>query len=177
MKVVSTVLALAVSLVVVGGVMAADKSAGREGKRAGGDVFQRMDKMVKGLNLTDQQKTQYAALKTEYAPKVKEATQALDSVLTPEQKTARQEAVKAGKAAGKSRKEVWKDAQAAVKLTDEQKTKLDEARKAAQALRKEIREKVMAILTPEQKAQLKAERKERREKRSENQSKNSSENK
>ena len=104
--------------------------------------------MVKGLNLTDQQKTQYEALKKEYAPKVKEATQTLENVLTPEQKKARQEAVKAAKAAGKSRKEVWKEAQAAVKLTDQQKAKLAEARKAGEALRKEIRGKVMAILTP-----------------------------
>ena len=90
-------------------------------------------------------------------------------ILTPEQKQARQEAMKAAKAAGKSRAEARKEAQAAVKLTGDQKTKLAEVQKANLALRKEIRGKVMAILTPEQKAQLNAERKQRRQRNPEGQ--------
>ena len=169
MRVVSTVLALAVSLVMVGNLMAADKNAAREGRHSGGAILAQLDEMVQGLNLTDQQKAQFEAIKKEYAPKVKEAGAKMAGILTPEQKQARQEAMKAAKAAGKSCAEARKEAQAAVKLTGDQKTKLAEVQKANLALRKEIRGKVMAILTPEQKAQLNAERKQRRQRNPEGQ--------
>ena len=57
--------------------------------------------------------------------------------------------MKAAKAAGKKGGEVWKDVQAAMKLTDEQKAKMAELRTQAGALHKEFREKIAAILTPE----------------------------
>ena len=47
-----------------------------------------------------------------------------------------------------------------MKLTDEQKAKMEEAE--LRLLTKEVREKVMALLTPEQKEQLKKEMKHRR---------------
>ncbi len=102
-----------------------------------------------GLKLTDDQKAQVKELRKEYGPKFKAAA---DSILTAEQKKARADAVKAAKAEGKKGREVMKAAHEAVKLTDEQKAKIKEAMKP---LHKEVREKIMAILTPEQKAQLK----------------------
>jgi Spy/CpxP family protein refolding chaperone len=106
--------------------------------------------MLKGLNLTDEQKAKVKELRKEYQPKFKEAA---GSVLTTDQKKARDDAIKAAKDAGKKGPEVFKAARAAVKLTDEQKAKMKEVIKP---LRKEFREKVKAILTPEQQEQLKA---------------------
>ena len=163
MRVLSTVLALAVSLVMAGNLAAGEKKAVREARLSGGAALGQFDEMVKGLNLTDDQKAKLEEIKTEYAPKVKEVGQKAAGILTPEQKTARQEALKAAKAAGKTPKEARKEAQAAVKLTEAQKVKLGEARKAGFALRKEIRGKVLAILTPEQKAQLNSQHKQHRQ--------------
>jgi Spy/CpxP family protein refolding chaperone len=114
------------------------------------------------LNLTEDQKTKLEALKNEYAPKLKAGFEKHTSILTDEQRKARQDAVKAAKEAGKTRQEVWKEAQAAVKLTDAQKAQMDKAREEGQTLRKEIHEKVMAVLTPEQREQLKKERQQHR---------------
>lgn len=160
MKIVSTVLALFVSLLIVGNLSAADEKKGHEGKRPPHATMDRMEMlqgMLKGLNLTDEQKTKVEALKKEYGPKFKEGSQGMDGILTDEQKKAREEAVKAAKEAGKKGPEVWEAAKAAVKLTDEQKAKMAENRKAAEALHKQFREKLMEILTPEQKEQLKKE--------------------
>jgi Spy/CpxP family protein refolding chaperone len=167
MRVAKTVLALAVALVMVGSLVAQDKEkkAPREGRRPGG-MLGRVDEMVKNLNLTDEQKAKLEEIKKEYAPKIKELEQTREGILTPEQKKARQEAMKAAKDAGKSRQEVWQAGQAATNLTAEQKAKMAEGRKAGEALQKEIREKVMSILTPEQKAQLEQVNKERKHRRS-----------
>jgi Spy/CpxP family protein refolding chaperone len=154
MRVVSMVLAVAVSLMMIGKVSAADDQKGPEGTRPHRPMIGQWD-MLKGLDLTADQKAKLEELKKEYGPKFKEARQKADSILTEDQKKARSEARKAAQAAGKKGPEVWKDAQAAMKLTDEQKAKLAEARKTGAALGKEVHEKVMALLTPEQKEQLK----------------------
>ena len=106
--------------------------------------------MLKGLNLTDEQKAKVKELRKEYEPKFREAA---DSVLTADQKKARNDAVKAAKDAGKKGPEVLKAAKAAVNLTDEQRAKVQEATKS---LGKDLREKIKAILTPEQQEQWKA---------------------
>ena len=115
---------------------------------------QRVDKMVAGLKLTDAQKTSLAAVKKEYGPKLMAAIKKLD-VKTPEQKKAIAEAAKEAKAAGKKGKELHQAIEAAVTLTEAQKTQLAEAKKTMGALEKELRQKVMSVLTPEQKDQLK----------------------
>jgi Spy/CpxP family protein refolding chaperone len=170
MRVLSAVLALAVSLVLAGGVLADDKvrkKANKEGPaiedsarpgRPGMDRGELFARMLKGIDLSDEQKGKIEELKKEYAPKFKDAWQTTDAVLTDEQKQARTEAMKAARAAGKKGPEVREDIQAAMKLTGEQKAKLQAAREAGQALRKEAMDKVKAILTPEQLEKLKADR-------------------
>jgi Spy/CpxP family protein refolding chaperone len=166
MRVVSCVFALAVSLMIAGNLLAADEKTAPEGRHGHrpmmgpGDVIP--DQMLKGLKLTDEQKAKVEALRKEYGPKLKEGWDKMQGVLTADQKKAREEAVKTARAAGKSRSEVWREAQAAVKLTDEQKAGMEKVRKDGQALRKEVHEKVMALLTPEQKEQLKKEMKQHR---------------
>lgn len=145
MKFVAGMLALAVAMTFVGKLSAADDTQAKSHRHGGAMGFD----MLKGLKLTADQKAQVKDLHKEFGPKFKAA---FDSVLTDEQKTARDDAVKAAKDAGKKPREVQKAAHDAVKLTKEQRTKLTEAMKP---LQKEVNEKIMAILTPEQKEQLK----------------------
>ena len=108
----------------------------------------------KNLNLSDAQKAKLADLRKEYEPKFKANHEKMESILTAEQKKARDEAVKAAIAAGKKGKEIFDAAGAAMKLTDDQKTKMADAWKQAGALFKEFGEKFRAFLTPEQKEKL-----------------------
>jgi Spy/CpxP family protein refolding chaperone len=157
LKAVSAVLALAASLVVVGSLWAADEPSGPKDKPPmHHPQFSPIDRMLRGITLTDAQKAKVEELKKEYAPKFKEAFGRPGDILTEEQKKVRDEAVKAAKDAGKSEQEVWEAGRKAVKLTDEQKKKMAEirgekGRKAMMALDKEVRDKLLSLLTPEQK--------------------------
>ena len=148
MRIVASVLALAVALTIVGKLSAADDKACPTTKPQHHAMGMPWD-ILKGLNLTDEQKAKVKELRKEYGPKFKAAA---DSILTADQQKARADAVKAAKAEGKKGQEVGKAAMEAVKLTDDQKAKLKEVMKP---LHKEVHEKLMAILTPEQKVQLK----------------------
>ncbi len=147
MRFVASVLALAVALTIVGKLSAADDQT-TPAKSHHHGMMAPWD-MLKGLTLTDEQKAKVKEVGKEYRPKFKAA---LDSVLTDEQKKAREDAVNAAKADGKKGREVVKAGAQAVKLTDEQKAKMKEVVKP---LNKEVRQKLMAILTPEQQAQVK----------------------
>lgn len=154
MKAVRTVLALLVSLVIVGSLSAAEERTGPEGKHPRQTMMDRWA-MLNGVDLTDDQKAKVEEVKKEYGPKLKEARKEIDGILTADQRKVRDEAVKAAKAAGKRGEEIWKDAKAAATLTDEQIAKMADLRKTVHALRKEAREKIVAILTPEQRQQVK----------------------
>jgi Spy/CpxP family protein refolding chaperone len=155
LKTVSAVLALVVSLAILGNFASAQERRRREGPRGGQQsMIDRIEKM-KDLKLTDDQKSKLAELKKEYAPKLKELAGKLEAVTTAEQKKARDEAMKAAKAAGKKGREVFEAGTAALKLTDEQKAKTAECFKAMGELNKEIRDKVTKLLTPEQQEVLK----------------------
>jgi Spy/CpxP family protein refolding chaperone len=117
--------------------------------------------MLAEIELTAEQKAKLEALKKEMGPKLMEARKKTEGILTEEQRNARAEAQKAARAAGKTGQEARAAAEAAVKLTDEQKTKMAAARKAAGELQRQVRDKVMALLTPEQKETIKAKMKER----------------
>ncbi|MEN6559023.1 MAG: hypothetical protein ABFC54_12685 [Thermoguttaceae bacterium] len=156
MRLGSMLLALLVSLTVVGNLSAGEKKQRLERQHAAHRVADPVDAILRGVTLTDEQKAKINELKAEYGPKLLEAQQKMNGVLTAEQKKARNEAAKAARAAGKTPQETRKDIEAAVNLTDEQK----ETRKEFDSLRKEVQKKAMAILTPEQQEQLKAARRE-----------------
>ena len=147
MRFVASVLALAVAFTIVGK-LSADDNAAPVTKSHHDHAMGMPFEMLKGLKLTADQKAKVKELGKEYAPKFKAA---FENVLTDEQKTARKDAIKAAKAEGKKGRELMKAAHEAVKLTDEQKAKV---KAAVEPLRKEAHEKIMAILTPEQKEQL-----------------------
>ena len=134
--------------------LSAQQNGGGHGRRGGSSVLDQVAR-VKDLNLTDDQKAKLAELKKEYAPKIKELSGTFDKVLTADQKKARDDATKAAKDAGKSRREIFQAGMAAVKLTDAQKAKLADGRKAMQTLNKEITDQVNKVLTPDQQDVLK----------------------
>jgi Spy/CpxP family protein refolding chaperone len=166
-KAVTTALVLGMSLAFVADLSAAKKERRHNGPPGGQPNFSRIDMMLRGLTLTEEQKTKVAELKKVYDPKLKENRTKFEGLMTDEQKKASREAMDKAKADGKKGKDIWEAGQAAAKFTPEQKAKLDEARKASQVLEKELHEKVVSILTPEQKEQLKKAREEMKKKRPE----------
>jgi len=116
---------------------------------------ERIERMVQGLDLTAEQKEKFAEIAKEFGPKLMECMKKAD-VMTPEQKKAMAEAGKKAKAEGKTPEEAKKAIAEAINLTDEQKQKQAEAREAMKPLEKELRAKVMEVLTEEQQAKVKA---------------------
>ena len=150
------VLTLAVVLLMASALAAAPKKGkGKKEKKAPPcPAAQRVERMLTGLTLTEDQQAKLGEIKKEFGPKLMELMKKMD-VFTPEQKKARAEAAKAAKAAGKKGKEAREAVEAAVQLTDEQKAAMAEAKKQMGPLQKELTQKVLAVLTPEQKEQLK----------------------
>ncbi len=160
MKVVSCVLALAVSWWMVGNALAgpvnspATKSPAKSQSPCAEQVqgFQGLSP----LKLTAAQQAKITELKKEYAPKFKEVRQSKEAVLTPAQKHARANvlsAAKAAKAAGKKPADMHKAVAAAIKLSPDQQAKMAKLDKSATALRAEVHKKILAILTPQQVAE------------------------
>ncbi|MEN6458801.1 MAG: hypothetical protein ABFC63_07715 [Thermoguttaceae bacterium] len=166
MRLVSAVLALCVSLALVSNLLAEEKKPPtKEGKKHA--EFVPGMEMLRGLNLTDEQKAKVAEIKKEYGPKFKALAKKRDAIFTAEQKKARDEAVKEAKAAGKKGDDVFKAGHDAIKLTDEQKAKLKEVREERDSLRQAVREKIESLLTADQKEVLKTRREHRRDRRAE----------
>ena len=72
-------------------------------KDSGIPYFKQIDRTLKPVTLTDEQKSKLNALEKEYEPKLKDAY-AKQDVLSPEQKKAGEEAKKAAKADGRRAK-------------------------------------------------------------------------
>ncbi len=153
MRTVRIVLTLAVALVIAGSALAGEKRKGKAAKKPPPPAIEAL-RMIEKLDLTADQKDKIDQIRKECGPKVAEAQKKLDEILTPEQRRARAEAAKEAKAAGKKGKEAMQAIDEAMKLTDEQKEKIAQARKAMAALQKEIRGKVMEVLTEEQRENL-----------------------
>jgi len=163
MRLATTMLAFALSLTMASALWAGEKSKAKNRGEGERPVLERIDHMLKNLNLSEAQTAKVEELKKEYGPKFKENFAKMAAVPTAEQKQARDQAAKAAKEAGKSRQEIFKEARAAMKLSAEQKAKLAEIQKQQGALRKELLAKVREVLTPEQREQLKKEMPQRRE--------------
>jgi Spy/CpxP family protein refolding chaperone len=108
------------------------------------------------LDLTDAEVVKIQGIRKEFRPKIEAALQNLEGVLSPEQKKAREEALKAGK----NHREVV----AALNLNADQKAKVEAACKEVGTLVREEMEKMRDVLTEEQQAtlaEIKQERKDR----------------
>jgi Spy/CpxP family protein refolding chaperone len=155
MRVLRVVLVLLVALVIASPVLAQEKKRGKKGERGGArGAFDPMARLLEGLDLTDEQKAKVAEVRKEFGPKLAEFQKKSDGILTDEQKKDRAEAMKEAKSAGKSPRESYQAVQEAMKLTDEQKSQMREIGKERGGVEKEMRSKIMEILTPEQREQV-----------------------
>ena len=98
------------------------------------------------LDLTEGEVAKIQDIRKEYRPKIEAALKNMEGFLTPEQKKAREEALKAGK----NRREVL----AALNLTGDQKEKVENVCKEVATLVREEMEKIRDVLTKEQQAKL-----------------------
>lgn len=153
MRTVRLALLAILTLLLAGAAPAADHKA--EKKTPPCPAAQRIEKWTQGMTITDEQKAKFEPLCKEFGPKMMDVMKRSLDVLTPEQKKAQPEAFKAAKDAGKKGKELGEAVNAALKLTDEQKTQRAALNKEMSGLEKELRTKVMDVLTPEQQEQLK----------------------
>lgn len=179
MKAFRTILCLALSLAIAGGAMADDekkndakKGDAKKPAAAKGDAAKKPDaakgkgkgrkapalseQLLRGVELTDEQKKAVAPIDAEFGPKYAELQKSQRSILTEEQLKAQQAAFAKIKEAGKqATPEQRKELASVVKLSDEQKAKQAEIRKAQNELRTAYLAKVSPILTDDQKAKLK----------------------
>jgi Spy/CpxP family protein refolding chaperone len=107
------------------------------------------------LDLTDGEVAKIDEIRKEFRPKVEAALRNLEGLLTPEQRKAREEALKAGK---KHREVVT-----VLNLTADQKAKVQTVCKEVGTLVREELEKIRDVLTAEQQAKLADLKEERRE--------------
>ncbi|HCK53405.1 MAG TPA: hypothetical protein DIC23_09345 [Planctomycetaceae bacterium] len=144
-------LVLTLAVVLAMPAMAAEekKKKKKKGRKAPAAV-----KVPKGIVLTADQKTKVAAINKEFAPKLVEVNKKAGTIITAEQRKARNAAAKKAKADGVKGKAARAAINAAAKITPEQKKKLAELNKARQAVIKAARAKFVEILTAEQKAKL-----------------------
>ena len=167
MRAVSSVLALAVSLSVAGVLLAQGGGMGSPGPAPAKEKGQEDEAknpeltgplgVYRGLDLTADQKSKMSDLMKKYKSKLRsfDHRNALEGLLTPEQKKARQQAVKEARDAGKDSRDISDAGDAALQLTDQQKTKLIKAEQQLRVVYMEVQHKVMAdILTDAQKEQL-----------------------
>ena len=156
-------LTLAMAVILVTPLMAADKKEKKRKKR-GRRTFS-LVRLPKSLDLTGEQKEKIAAINKEYRPKIFAIFKKRNEIYTPEQRKASREAVAAARKTGKKRRELNKVRTEALNATAEQKKQLAEIRKEQNKVYAEGRKKINAVLTDEQKAKLKQGRKKGKKKR------------
>lgn len=150
-------LSVTVGCVLASSLFAADEQPAAKGKKKAkkAPATPAAFKLPDAIQLTAEQQTKVDELKTEYSDKLREATQKVNDVYTAEQLAALQAARKTAVAEGKKGKELKAAVEAAVQLSDEQRKKRDEAQTQLSALQKEVRQKLVALLTDEQKEHIK----------------------
>lgn len=129
---------------------AGDKKAGakKPGAKKGKKVVKRPTlaeatlKRLAAAELSEEQQKKIKDIAAEYAPKLQEARKKVNSLITPEQRKARREAIAKAKAAGKKPSDVV----TAFKLTPEQAEAQKQVREVYVSFNKEVR----ALLSPEQ---------------------------
>ncbi|ADB18929.1 conserved hypothetical protein [Pirellula staleyi DSM 6068] len=132
----------------------AEEGKAEKKKKGAPDPTAAMMKKLEAAELSDDQKGKIKEIAEKHAPKLKEANEAVASLLTPEQKKAKATASKEAKAAGKKGKEAAEAVSAALNLTDEQKTKMADAEKSLKEAQAAFTAAVAEVLTPEQKAKV-----------------------
>jgi hypothetical protein len=133
---------------------AQNAKAGKKGKKAKAKPTPAAFVLPAEITLAAEQQAKLDELKTQYADKLTDAQKKVNDVFTADQQAARKTARKDAVAAGKKGKELGAAVDAAVQLSDEQKSNLATAQKEARKLQAEVRKQVVALLTAEQKQLL-----------------------
>lgn len=107
-----------------------------------------------GMTVSDEQKAALKKLSDELGPKLADLTEKHASILTEERRAARDAAIKEARESGKDRQAATDAVAAAMKMTDAEKTQLPELDQSLRDLNQQIRDRMMALLTAEQKAEL-----------------------
>ncbi len=107
-----------------------------------------------GITLTEDQKTSLLALNGELGGKLAELTEKQALIMTDERRTAREAAFKDARENSRDRQATADAVDAALKLTDAEKTQLAEVEQSLRELNQQIRERMAALLTPDQRAEL-----------------------
>lgn len=157
MKVIArTVFGLSLALYLASASFGADEQGAAKGaKKKKAPQTPAVFKLPDAVALTAEQQTKLDELKTQYTDKLREAAKKVNDVYTAEQQAAVQAARKAAVAEGKKGKQLKAAVDAAVQLSAEQQEKLTGAQKELGALQKEVRQKIIGLLTDEQKEHVK----------------------
>ena len=162
MKRVRILLALTIMLMIAMPAAAAQQQQQKKKRRAGqlsptARVMMTMTKLRsawKELDLTAEQEEKAAKVRAEVGPKMKQAFEKLQEILTAEQTEAIKEAAEKARAAGKKDRALFQAIESSLKLTDEQKEKKAKVDKQLLKLQRQMMKKLRGILTPEQKETL-----------------------
>jgi len=130
---------------------AQNAKAGKKAKKAKAAPTPAAFVLPTEITLSAEQQAKLDDLKKQYEAKLVEAQKKVNDVFTAEQKAARKTARKDAVAAGKKGKELGAAVDAAVQLSEEQKSNFATAQKEARKLQAEVRKEVIALLTAEQK--------------------------
>jgi hypothetical protein len=132
---------------VVGIPLLAQDNAQRNRQRT--DAFQRFFTLPE-IEFSEDQQMKVQEIRKEFVPKLTENQKKWDGVITPEQVQARRDALQKARSEGKEGRELQNAANAAVKLTDEQREQRAAVQKERDELSAQIRTKLIALLTEEQ---------------------------
>lgn len=110
----------------------------------------RLPGVLRNVDLTEQQLKQVDAVTKRFRQELREIQNELAQIYTPEQRTARQEALKTARAAGKKNAQLRSAVDQAVKLSSEQTSQLKGLERRRSDLQKSIQAAYLKILTPEQ---------------------------
>jgi hypothetical protein len=108
-------------------------------------------RVPKEITLSAEQQKKLQALAEEFQPRQDALKASEEKVYTPEQRAAMEQAREAARQAGKKGKEAGDAVKAAVQLSPKQEEQLAEIGKQRKALDEQIRARIVALLTPEQK--------------------------
>jgi Spy/CpxP family protein refolding chaperone len=153
-------LAVALVLLIAAAAVAQEKPKKKRRGRLGptGQAVLRLDRLhtaLEELDLTEEQKEELKKLRETLGPKAKEIFGKMQDVLTEEQKSAGEAAMREAKESGKKGRALFEAIEAALKLTDEQKEKMDKIAPDVSALQRQAMKEIRGILTPEQQEKLK----------------------
>jgi Spy/CpxP family protein refolding chaperone len=162
MKTVRIMLALAIGLLIAFPAAAQEKpkKRGKQWKLTPtSQIMLRMGKLrevIEELDLTAEQEGQLEKIREELGPKMREVFGKMRELLTKDQRSAAETAMKEAQESGKEGRQFFVAIESAIKLTDEQKEQMAKIHEELVPIHRQMMRKVRGILTPEQQEKVKA---------------------